>query len=72
MERNYKIGTATEVKHSSNKPPKDTQLARSATKIHEDAQTDSHIKESFSKMSAVNDPVNAQNASATLSNHNHY
>ena len=46
MERNYKIGIASEVKHSASKPPKDVQLARLATtKNHEDAQTDGHIKE---------------------------
>ena len=72
MERNYKIGIASEVKHSASKPPKDIQLARLATtKNHEDAQTDGHIKESISKTFAAADPTaNAANpaASAILSN----
>ena len=46
MERNYKIGTASDVKHSASKPPKDIQLSRIATKVHDERSNESHIKES--------------------------
>ena len=46
MERNYKIGIASDVKHSASKPPKDIQLSRIATKVHDERSNESHIKES--------------------------
>jgi len=38
MERNYKIGIAHDTKSSAAKPPKDIQLTRIGTKIHDDIQ----------------------------------